>query len=78
MHDAFVKLDHALSDVIAVLEQEESPQDGPAAENELLDKLREWRDFLDSARAGPTGKHVLYARSPLKETPEQETGMFAD
>ncbi|KAF8895814.1 hypothetical protein CPB85DRAFT_1329278 [Mucidula mucida] len=69
MNEAFGKLDHALGEVITVLENEEG-----GSESRLLRQFLGWRDQLDTIR---TGKRTP-SRSPARHTPEREGGLFVD
>ena len=74
MQDAFHKLDHTLSEVIAILEDEEVPQSG-LPENPLLRKFKDWRDDLDSIRGTRTPSS---GPRTTQASPEREGGMFVD
>ncbi|TFK36535.1 hypothetical protein BDQ12DRAFT_699583 [Crucibulum laeve] len=66
MNNALQKLDHALGDVLEILENEESAQGSSREENTLLWKFREWKDDLQRMRSGNV------------TASEQEGGMFTD
>ncbi|KAG7444928.1 uncharacterized protein BT62DRAFT_933333 [Guyanagaster necrorhizus] len=70
MSEAFGKLDHALGNIITILEQEETS----GSNNRLLRRFLDWRDELEAIR---TGKKI---RTPMHLSPERESegGLFAD
>ncbi len=69
LKDAFVKLDHALSELISTIGGEEG---SAANEGALLQKFKAWRSELDQLRAG-NGQH-----SDRGAGTTQEGGMFTD
>ncbi|KIK52054.1 hypothetical protein GYMLUDRAFT_265587 [Collybiopsis luxurians FD-317 M1] len=75
MREAFLKIDHALGNVIDILEREEMSVGGSEDENELLKKFRQWRGELDEIRAG---HRTPESRSRSRVPPEREGGMFTD
>ncbi|KAE9395247.1 hypothetical protein BT96DRAFT_922991, partial [Gymnopus androsaceus JB14] len=72
MREAFAKVDHALRNVIDILEREESSVGGSEDENEL------WRAELDEIRAGQRTPETSKSRSSSRVPPEHEGGMFTD
>lgn len=77
MHQALKKVDHALGEVISVLEGEARTGAGSEEENPLLQKFRTWRDELDGVRA--PGRQTPMLKTPRRSpTPAQPGGMFVD
>ncbi|KAE9403408.1 hypothetical protein BT96DRAFT_990270 [Gymnopus androsaceus JB14] len=62
MREAFAKVDHALGNVIDILEREETS----------------WRAELDEIRAGQRTPETSKSRSSSRVPPEHEGGMFTD
>ncbi|KAJ3727554.1 hypothetical protein C8R42DRAFT_638734 [Lentinula raphanica] len=79
MREAFLKIDHALGNVIEILESEQTSVGGSRDENDLLRKFRQWREELDDIRAGQrTPSSGSKSRSNSRVAPEREGGMFTD
>ncbi|KAE9384629.1 hypothetical protein BT96DRAFT_1026840 [Gymnopus androsaceus JB14] len=78
MREAFAKVDHALGNVIDILEREETSVGGSEDENELLRRFRQWRAELDEIRAGQRTPETSKSRSSPRVPPEHEGGMFTD
>ncbi|KAJ3998405.1 hypothetical protein F5050DRAFT_1225742 [Lentinula boryana] len=78
MREAFSKVDHALGNVIEILESEETSVGGSEDENNLLTKFRQWREELDEIRAGQGTPGSSKSRSSSRVAPEREGGMFTD
>lgn len=76
MNAALDKLDHALGQVILILEQEDSSQDSEAEGNEMLRKFRSWRDELESVRLGE--KHPQFPQRTITPSTQNEGGNFTD
>ncbi|KIY67628.1 hypothetical protein CYLTODRAFT_422347, partial [Cylindrobasidium torrendii FP15055 ss-10] len=78
MNEAFSKLDHALSDVIHILEDEE-PANSEQSDNRMLNLFSDWRDQLDSIRTGKkSSSSRSISRTPARRSPENEGGLFVD
>ncbi|KAJ7730676.1 hypothetical protein DFH07DRAFT_848497, partial [Mycena maculata] len=86
MHGAFKKLDHALGEVIVVLEGEEASS-LLDEENPLLQKFKEWREELDKIRAAdgrsPASASVVQLATPSRSrspgrsrSPIRDGGLF--
>jgi len=79
LNTALDKLDHAVGEVIALLEQEDRSQDRGDQGNPLLHRFKGWRDELDRIRRGeeefPPADSI-----PLSQPQSQpgQEGMFAD
>ncbi|KAJ7585246.1 hypothetical protein C8J56DRAFT_950211 [Mycena floridula] len=80
MRDAFGKLDHSLGEMIAILEDEEVPQEGvgECSSNELLRKLRAWREELDMFRGNKTRSSPSSRDTSSSPRKDVEGGMFLD
>lgn len=78
MREAFLEIDHALGNVIDILEREELSVGGSENENGLLRKFCQWRDELDEIRAGQRSPGSSKSRSTSRVAPEKEGGMFTD
>jgi hypothetical protein len=77
MQKAFGNLDHALTEVISLLENEESAVSNSDEESDMLRKLRGWRDELDEIRS--PGRRLPASRSHSNSrTRHEEGGIFAD
>ncbi|KAJ8072959.1 hypothetical protein PM082_019542 [Marasmius tenuissimus] len=74
MRESLNKLDHALGDVIRIIEEEEVSQGSSEEQNTLLEKFKQWRNDLDGVRAGVKTPE----RSRSRVRPEHEGGMFTD
>lgn len=76
MNAALDKLDHAFSEVISILEQENSSQDIDNGGNVLLNRFKSWRDELEMIRLG---EEDLPLPERLASPPVQhDGGLFAD
>jgi hypothetical protein len=76
MRGALQEVDHSLSEVIRILESEESSEGGSQEGNVLLEKFRGWINELYALRGG-VGPPL---RSPggVWGSPERVGGLFAD
>jgi hypothetical protein len=71
------RLDNALNDVIAVIEQEATNLGHTGHENDLLLKFKEWRRELSAVRTGAGGR--LGHRLDMSEgVPAELGGIFTD
>ncbi|TFK36531.1 hypothetical protein BDQ12DRAFT_609683, partial [Crucibulum laeve] len=74
MNNALQKLDHALGDILEILENKESAQGYSREENTLLWKFREWMDGLERTSSGNMAELGTVDVMASK----QEGGMFTD
>ncbi|KAJ4480935.1 hypothetical protein J3R30DRAFT_3287369, partial [Lentinula aciculospora] len=78
MREAFSKIDHALGNIIDILEREETSVGASEDENDLLRKFLQWREELDKIRAGKRSPITSKSRCNSRVAPEKEGGMFTD
>lgn len=76
MNAALDKLDHAFSEVISILEQENSSQDLENDGNMLLNRFKSWRDELEMIRLGE--KDLSLPERVASPLVHQDGGLFAD
>jgi hypothetical protein len=79
MNAALGKLEHALGEIILILEQEDKAENRAKSANPFLQRFREWRDEYEQLRT--VGLPV--PSSPERELDETEdaprqSGLFAD
>ncbi|RDB23753.1 hypothetical protein Hypma_009323 [Hypsizygus marmoreus] len=85
---ALRKVDHAIGEVIAILESEEASNDSADEDNPLLRKFRAWREELDDVRSDLKTPPVRSRASPAPQNsrshtrsrsrPREGGGMFVD
>lgn len=76
IRSALNKVDHAFSEVIAVLEQEGKSED---EEDGLLEKIMMWRDELQDIRSGKVQIRASGSRGQATvKQPYHEGGLFVD
>ncbi|KAG5651313.1 hypothetical protein H0H81_009114 [Sphagnurus paluster] len=79
MNMALCKLDHAVGEVIAILESEESASGAGENEGHLMQKFLRWREELDMLRGGLTTPSVTSRASPrTRSRSPQPGGIFID
>ncbi|KAM5537378.1 hypothetical protein V8D89_008897 [Ganoderma adspersum] len=79
LRESLTKLDHALTDVITVIQGEERSVGAAANADALVRKFSSWRDELTQIRAGHGHRGARAAQGKVVEEPEQqEGGIFAD
>jgi hypothetical protein len=75
--DIFGKLDKSLTEAIETIEREQSGMGGSLQEVALVEKLKGWRDELESIMAGPAGLRQGNS-APANDVYAQEGGLFKD
>ncbi|KAL1725833.1 hypothetical protein EV714DRAFT_277124 [Schizophyllum commune] len=74
MKGALDKLHHSLTDVINLIEGEESAEGGTRGEDALLNKFKSWRSELEAIASGS----VQLSAAPTTDTVRSEGPLFTD
>lgn len=79
MNAALGKLEHALGEVIAILEQEDKAENRAESANPFLERFRQWRDDFESLRTVGLPVPPSPEREPNStEDAPRHGGLFAD